>query len=1158
LDYSSAPDPCRISIFHYFCKKIQLQPRELTGFYAQSIPCKALLQQLDAGAQCIRLTGLAGSSAALAAAAMHQNPERTHLIILQDKESAAYFLNDLEHLFEDTEAELRDKKILFFPSSYKRPGDYAQTDNAGMLLRTETLNRLAGKGEKPIIVTYPEAVGENVAGSGFFQRHALHIEKGEDHPLELLTEKLQMLAFDRVDFVTEPGQYAVRGGIMDVFSFSDENPFRIEFNDTSIESLRTFDPVSQLSVTLVDSITVVPDMYLHKGESMASVFSYLSNNAAIWTDDAGFMRDRIDGNFRKAAEFFNVQTEPTEMEPLERFATGNTILQALSGCTVIEFGRHAHFESTVEIAFQTSPQPSFNKNFNLLLSQLREYGKQHYRLLLLSDTKSQLDRLRTIISDLLAGKPESLKPAFDTLQFTLHEGFIDHSCKLLCFTDHQIFDRYHRFRLRDSYSRREAITLKEIFDLKPGDYVTHVDHGIGRYGGLEKMMVNGKQQEAIRIVYENNDLLYVSIHSLHRISKYAGKDGAVPSLNRLGSNAWNKLKNRARQRVKDIAKDLIALYAKRKATPGFAFMPDTYMQHELEASFMYEDTPDQFKATRDVKTDMENDFPMDRLICGDVGFGKTEVALRAAFKAVADNKQVAVLVPTTILALQHFNTFNSRLQEFPCKIDYLNRFRSTAEQKEILRELADGKTDILIGTHRLISKDVAFKDLGLLIIDEEQKFGVSAKEKLKQLRVNVDTLTLTATPIPRTLQFSLMGARDLSIISTPPANRYPIQTELHVFNEEVIRDAILYELSRGGQVFVVHNRIENIGDIAALVRKLCPQARVAVGHGQMPGNELEKTMLDFISGQYDVLVATTIIESGLDIPNANTIVINEAHHYGLSDLHQLRGRVGRTNVRAFCYLLAPPLSLLTEEARKRLKAIEEFSDLGSGFNIAMRDLDIRGAGNILGGEQSGFISEIGFEMYHKILDDAIRELKETEYRELYKDELEKQPAARDCIIETDLEILLPDSYVENIHERLALYKELDNIEDETGLQQFRNNLLDRFGPLPTQAEELANIVRLRHIAKRAGMERIYLREGKLTGYFISNPESDFFASEIFVAVLHFVRDYKGSCRMKEQNQKLSIIFNNVSSVSGALQALAPLDAMLPKPITKTVTQRENA
>jgi transcription-repair coupling factor (superfamily II helicase) len=799
----------------------------------------------------------------------------------------------------------------------------------------------------------------------------------------------------------------------------------------------------------------------------------------------------------------------------------------------VEFGNRFHFAEEYKFAFNISPQPSFNKNFDLLIANLQQNQKQNIRNIIFADTAKQTERIYAIFEDLEKKNPVENKVEFTTLLLTLHEGFIDHDIKLACYTDHQIFDRYHRFKLKKSYHRSEAITLKELYALKPGDFVTHIDHGIGRYAGLETIDVNGKPQETVRLIYKDNDILYVSIHSLHRIAKYTGKEGTAPALHKLGSTAWSTLKQKTKKKVKDIAKDLIQLYAKRRAQKGFGFSPDTYMQTELEASFIYEDTPDQIKSTRDVKADMEKVYPMDRLVCGDVGFGKTEIAIRAAFKAVADDKQVAILVPTTILALQHYNTFSERLKDFPVKIDYINRFKSAAKQKETLKNLEEGKVDIIIGTHRLLGKDVKFKDLGLMVLDEEQKFGVAAKEKLRALRVNVDTLTLTATPIPRTLQFSLMGARDLSIINTPPPNRYPITTELHTFNEKIIRDAIDYEVARGGQVFFIHNRVSDIHEMAGMIKKLCPHVRFAVGHGQMDGAHLEEVMLTFVKGESDVLISTTIIESGLDIPNANTIIINQSQNFGLSDLHQMRGRVGRSNKKAFCYLLTPPMSVLTNEAKQRLKAIEEFSDLGSGFNVAMRDLDIRGAGNLLGGEQSGFISEIGYEMYHKILDEAITELKETDFAALFTEEIQNKPFVRDCQIDTDLEILLPTEYVNSVTERLLLYKELDGIEDDTALQKFEDKLRDRFGPLPEPAKELLSTIRLRWLAEKLGFEKINLKNQRLRGNFVSNPVSPFYQSEVFSRILKFVQANPSVCKMKEDAKKLTLTVQRVKSVDDA-------------------------
>ncbi len=856
-----------------------------------------------------------------------------------------------------------------------------------------------------------------------------------------------------------------------------------------------------------------------------------TENLANLPDLAGQMEDRLEKML--ASDLSGLL--PSNLK--DHFVGREDMLKQVLDHAIVDSGHQPYLEPGLRLEFNMSPQPVFNKNFDLLTGNLEENTRDGISNYVLSDNPRQIERIYTIFEDLKSSRQQLRNFEFSTLNISLHEGFIDRDLKLALYTDHQIFERYHKFHLKDSYSSREAITLKELYNLNPGDYITHIDHGIGRYDGLERIDVNGRQQEAIRIIYKNNDLLYVSIHSLHRIAKYIGKDGAEPKMDRLGSGAWNKLKARTKSHVKDIAKELIQLYAQRKSAEGFAFTPDTYLQTELEASFIYEDTPDQVKSTADVKADMEKTFPMDRLICGDVGFGKTEIAVRAAFKAVADNKQVAVLVPTTILALQHYKTFRSRLSDFPCSVDYLNRFKSQKNQKETLKKLEEGKLDIIIGTHRLISQDVKFKDLGLLIIDEEQKFGVGAKEKLKQLRVNVDTLTLTATPIPRTLQFSLMGARDLSIINTAPPNRYPIQTEVRPFGEEVIREAILYEVSRGGQVFFVHNRVVNIHDVERMLLKFLPNITIGVAHGQMDGNHLESVMLDFIDGVYDVLLATTIIESGLDIPNVNTIIINDAHHFGLSDLHQLRGRVGRSNRKAFCYLLSPPVSLLTDEARKRLKAIEEFSDLGSGFNIAMRDLDIRGAGNILGAEQSGFISEIGFEMYHKILDEAVQELKETEFSELFQDDGKPKPFVKDCQIETDLEILIPGDYITNSTERLIIYKELDSMETEEGLEVCRTRMIDRFGPIPRQAEELFNMIRLRWLARKAGFEKIILKNERFIGYFVSNPESPYYKSPDFAAMLRFVQSNPSICRMKETESRLSLTFRNVKSVRDAIRIL---------------------
>lgn len=1088
----------------------------------------------------IHLQGLTGSVKAFSLTSAFNNTDNSHWFVMPDKESAIYLVNDIENILNQQQEKIFNKTVLFFPSSFKNARSVSVTDSTSVLLRTEVLNR-SRKNKKLIVVTYPEALLEQVISESFFEKNTLRLELNQNISVDLVIETLTDLHFDRVDYVFEPGQFAVRGGIVDVYSYSDEYPFRIEFFGDDVESIRTFDPATQLSVSGLQHIKIVPDSNNKElFKKRIPLTEYVSSETVFWFDDTFFTFEILEKIYYEAKKFFeNADNNPEFFMINEIFSSAETLKKDFSGFSVIETGKNNAFPSTHHFLYQTNPQPSFNKNFNLLIQQLTDYESKGYHNFIFSDSKSQTERLEIIIEDILKTQNRQAGSIYNMIGTALHEGFIDDNLKICCFTDHQIFNRYHRFRLKENFKTKEVVTLKEIYNLQPGDFITHIDHGIGRYGGLEKIEINGKFQEAIRLVYENNDLLYVSIHSLHRISKFAGKEGTQPKLNRLGSNAWSNLKTKTKQQVKDIAQELIKLYAERKASQGHPYPPDNYLQHELEASFIFQDTPDQVKATEDVKKDMQADFPMDRLICGDVGFGKTEIAVRAAFKAVTDSKQVAVLVPTTILALQHYKTFSERLYNFPCSIEYINRFRTAKQQKEILQKLKNGQIDILIGTHRLISRDVVYKDLGLLIIDEEQKFGVAAKEKLRKIKVNVDTLTLTATPIPRTLQFSLMGARDLSVIQTPPPNRYPIQTQLAVFHEEIIRDAINYEISRGGQVFFVHNRIQNIQDLCQLINKLCPEARVAIGHGQLEGHILEQIMLDFIEGQFDVLVSTTIIESGLDIPNVNTIIINEAHHYGLSDLHQLRGRVGRSNRKAFCYLLSPPLSILTQEARKRLKTLEEFSELGSGFNIALRDLDIRGAGDILGAQQSGFISEIGFEMYQKILDEALFELRQTKND---NESAVSEPVdfTLDCQIETDMEVLIPDQYVSNISERLALYKELDNIENETELLAFRNRLTDRFGNVPGQVDELINTVRIRKNAKRIGFEKIILKDGLLRAYFISNPESHFYQSHLFQAILSFLAANPKFGSLKEANGKLQLIIKDIKKVAQGLDHLEPL------------------
>jgi transcription-repair coupling factor (superfamily II helicase) len=1083
----------------------------------------------------IQLKGLNGSSRSVLVAALFEQLNSNHLIILPDKEIAAYFLNDLEGIFEEKGLNYHKKKVLFYPTSYKRAYDIESQDSTNVLMRTEVLKRTGTSQRKSIIVTYPEALAEKVVRKAYLTKNTIKLRRDESASMDSISDLLLENDFDRVDYVYEPGQYAIRGGIIDVFSYTNDFPYRIEFFGDEVESIRSFNPEDQLSVDQLEHITIVPNIQDRKIlDKRVSFFAYISEETIIWADDLKLTIDKVGFEFDKATEAFE-QSE-FEGEVSNYYVPGNEFSKDALQFSIVEFGRQFVFNTADKFEYHIRPQPSFNKNFDILINNLNENTHKSFQNYILSENPSQLKRLYAIFDDIHATSGKERRFKFDTIGIALHEGFVDEDNKVACYTDHQIFERYHKFHLKEKFSSKAAITLKEIYDLQPGDYVTHIDHGIGKFDGLEKINNLGNEQEAIRIIYKGGDLLYVSIHSLHRISKYVGKEAVSPQLNKLGTQSWKKLKDKTKKRVKDIAKELIKLYAERKSLDGHQFPPDNYLQHELEASFIYEDTPDQLKSTQDIKKDMEATYPMDRLVCGDVGFGKTEVAIRAAFKSVSDSKQVAVLVPTTILALQHAKTFNARLSEFPCRIEYINRFKNAKEQKQIKEDLKAGKIDILIGTHRLIGKDIQFKDLGLLIIDEEQKFGVSAKEKLKHLKVNVDTLTLTATPIPRTMQFSLMGARDLSIINTPPANRYPVLTELRSFSEDVISNAINYEIDRGGQVFFVHNRVQNIMDVRDMIQKFCPDVNIAIGHGQMEGHKLEKIMMEFIDGKYDVLLATTIIESGLDIPNVNTIIINEAQNYGLSDLHQLRGRVGRANRKAFCYLLSPPLSTLTAEARKRLKAIEEFSALGSGFNIAMRDLDIRGAGNILGAEQSGFISDIGFEMYHKILDEALLELKETEFKDLYSDEKHKE-FVRECQIETDMAISITDRYITNITERLSLYKELDNIEEETELQKFTVRLIDRFGPLPPQTEELINTIRLRWMAKEIGFGKIFMKNERFVGYFVSNQESPYYQSAHFSKVLQFVQQNPMKCRMKEAKDKLTLTFLEIRTVKDAIDKL---------------------
>lgn len=1125
-----------------------MQKDSIIERYSGDERISALAENLSVTAESrYRLTGLSGSSAAFLAAAIYKQLPWIHMFILPDREAAAYFLNDLENLLDDKDNPYHKKQVLFLPTSYKRPYELEQTDSTNLLSRTEVLKRISSRGKKTLLITYPEALTEKVVRKNYIKENTFRLQKGEQVSIDFMNDLLHEYGFSQTDFVLEPGQFSVRGGIIDVFSFTNDYPYRIEFFGDEVESIRTFNPEDQLSLNNLNHITIVPNVQDRKNtEQRQSFLEFLPSKSVIWLENLRMTLDQIKAEREKARKTFENLGENTEnfQLPDEIFTDAETFEKELQPFHLLEFGKQQYLENADEVTFNHSPQPSFNKTFDLLLETLEKNSTAGYTNTILTDNPKQIERIHTILDDIQEQRSEKNKNTFHPLMISIHEGFVDYDHKIAFYTDHQIFERYHRFRLKTGYKNKESLTLKELYGLEPGDYVTHIDHGIGKFDGLQKINNNGREQEAVRLLYKNGDILYVSIHSLHRIAKYVGKEGKEPSLDKLGSNAWKNLKQRTKKKVKDIAKDLINLYAKRKATKGYAYQPDTYLQHELEASFIYEDTRDQLKVTQDVKQDMEADHPMDRLVCGDVGFGKTEIAMRAAFKAATDSKQVAVLVPTTILTMQHYNSFRERLKEFPVTVDYLNRFKSQKQQKETLQALENGKIDIIIGTHRLVSKDINFHNLGLLIIDEEQKFGVSVKEKLRQLRVNVDTLTLTATPIPRTLQFSLMGARDLSIIHTPPPNRYPVQTELHTFNEDLIKDAVEYEINRGGQIFFLHNRVQNINQVAWLGEKAIPRARVTVAHGQMESRKLEKVMLDFIQGHYDVLVATTIIESGLDIPNANTMIINEAHHYGLSDLHQLRGRVGRTNKKAFCYMLAPPMSSLTPDARKRLKALEEFSTLGSGFNIAMRDLDIRGAGNVLGAEQSGFITEMGYEMYQKVLNEAMQELKSDEFKDLFKDEKRQQTQedgyVSDCTIESDLHLLIPDTYVSSSAERLNLYKELDEVKDERSLQDFRHRLQDRFGPLPDVVEELIRTKQLRKLAARIGFEKIILKDEKLLGHFISDQESSYYQSQQFMNVINYAQDNPQSCRLKEKKDKLTILISPVKTIDDALKVLKPM------------------
>lgn len=1086
-----------------------------------------IFSALETDKQKIQLRGLIGSAKSLLANTVINNSSGNHLFLLSDKEEAAYFYNDLLNIGNVKH------DIHFLPSSFKRSIQYRQEDKGNIILRSEIFNNLKSTRKKFILVSFPEAIIEKVVSKEIIQENSLLIHKEEKISIDFIQEVLYSYNFEQVDFVYEPGQFAVRGSIVDVFSYSSERPYRIDFFGDEVESIRDFDIETQLSKKEYKKIDFLPNLQgIEQSESKQHIFDFLSKELTIWSTNLNYFYERISHIYDNT----KISTETNEGEEIELnknlyIISKPTIAEHVLNSKVVEFGNKVFHKNSLLFDFQYSKQPSFNKNFDLLVSDIRERINSHYEIFILSESEKQLERLQRIFED----KEVNFK--YTSLNFTFHEGFIDKHHLKCYYTDHQIFDRYHKFKIKSGFDKKESLTVKEISNLNPGDYVVHIDHGIGKFGGLVRNELNGKIQEAIRLVYKDGDILDVSIHALHRITKYKGKDGTPPKIYKLGGNAWSKLKQNTKQKVKDIARELIALYAKRKDEKGFSFSPDSYLQEELEASFIYEDTPDQNKATRYVKNDMESDKPMDRLVCGDVGFGKTEIAIRAAFKAVADNKQVAILVPTTILALQHFKTFSERLKDFPCSVDYISRLKKPKQIKETLEKAAEGKVDILIGTHRLLSKDIKFKDLGLFIIDEEQKFGVSSKEKLRQLKLNVDTLTLTATPIPRTMQFSLMGARDLSIINTPPPNRHPILTELHSFNEEIIKEAINYEFERNGQVFFINNRIQNISDIEALIKRICPEVRTIVAHGQMEGQKLEKIMLDFIDYEYDVLIATTIIESGLDIPNANTIIINNAQNFGLSDLHQLRGRVGRSNKKAFCYLLAPPLNAVTQEARRRLVAIENFSELGSGFNIALQDLDIRGAGNLLGGEQSGFITDIGYETYHRILDEAMLELRHNEFKDVFEEEniIERtEKWLSECQIDTDMEIRIPENYVRNISERIHLYRKLDSTENDEQLDKIQLELLDRFGKIPDSVDQLLLIVRLRWLAMDLGFEKLVLKNNKLIASFITNQQSDYYKSSTFSNIIAFIQNKPKRFKLKEDNNKLRLNVQNIGGIRDAI------------------------
>lgn len=1081
----------------------------------------------------LALNNLKGASINFVAAAVWQKSDTNHVFVLNDREEAAYFHNDLENLTQGLD-------ICYFPDSFKKTNDYKNLNSSHLMLRTEALSKFGGaKGKsisKRVLVTYPEALFEKVVNANALNEHTISIKTTERLDVKPLLAQLVELGFKREDFVYEPGQFAMRGGILDIYSFGNEHPYRIELFGNEVDSIRIFNPETQLSERKLLRVSIIPNIETKfDTKEKISLLDYLPSNTVFWFKDMLFvweklakmgseLEEKLPGGSIGAVEQEDQIVKELTLEDFEAVDTWKGKLLERHLIEWVESGKDLGAQY-VSIDFATEHQPVFNRNFPLLISNLKKHLDNGFTPYIFAENAKQLERLRNIFDDSAA------QIDFVPLPVSLSKGFIDYDHKILAYTDHQIFQRYHKYKIKQAYTKGKAITLKALKELQPGDFVTHIDHGVGKYSGLQKIEVNGNVQEAIRILYRDNDVLYVNINSLHKISKYTGKEGTVPKINKLGSDAWEKLKHKTKRQVKDIAADLIRLYARRKASPGFAHSPDSYLQTELEASFFYEDTPDQSKATADVKRDMEAPSPMDRLVCGDVGFGKTEIAVRAAFKTVGDSKQAAVLVPTTILAFQHYQTFSERLKDFPATVEYVNRFKSAKEKKEILKKLEEGKIDIIIGTHALLGKDVRFKELGLLIIDEEQKFGVGAKEKLRERKANVDTLTLTATPIPRTLQFSLMNARDMSIINTPPPNRQPVHTEVMGFDEATIRDAIYFETGRGGQVYFIHNRVQSLPSMVEKLRELCPDLSIAMAHGQMEGQQLEKALLDFMAYKYDVLCCTNIVESGVDISNANTIIINNAHQFGLSDLHQLRGRVGRNNKKAFCYLLAPSLVTLPNDSRKRLQTLEQFNELGSGFQIAMRDLDIRGAGNILGGEQSGFIAEIGFEMYQKILAEAMHELKSTDFKDVFAGEMErKRDYVTDCTVDTDLEILIPDSYIENITERLSLYTQLADLETEEELEVYKDMLTDRFGVFPQQVKDLFTTLRCRQLAKALGFEKLILKNEQMRLYFINNPDSPYFESATFQGIMAYIQTQVSHAKLKQVGKNFMLIVERIKTI----------------------------